>query len=456
MDTGKRIHFIAIGGNAMHNLAIALHLEGNVVTGSDDDIFEPARSRLEKYGLLPKNSGWDADRITPEIDEIILGMYAKADNPELLKAQELGIKIYSYPEYLFEHSKGKTRVVIGGSHGKTTITAMVIWVCRFNNIECDYLIGSILDGFEAMARISDTAKFAIFEGDEYPASALDKRPKFHLYRPRVALISGVIWDHANVFPTFENYKKQFEIFADSIEDGGTLVYYKDDPEVMSVVNGTKKTIQKVSYGIHPHMIQNGVTYLLVGEKKIPLKIFGRHNMENIDGAQCVCEAMGIDSDKFYAAMSEFKGASKRLERVFDNGSLRVFKDFAHAPDKLKASISAVREQFPKARLATFFELYTWSSFDKSFLKNYKDTLKDVDVPIVFCDPEIAAKKKVSMPTEQEIKYFFNDQRVLFFTSHREVEKYLKGLNWGNANLLMMSPGYYGGIDIERLAWELVS
>jgi len=453
MDT-KKIHFIAIGGNAMHNLAIALHKEGNVITGSDGDIFEPARSRLSKFGLLPKNPGWDAGRITRDLDEIILGMYAKADNPELVKAQELRIKIYSYPEYLYERTKNKTRVVIGGSHGKTTITAMVLHICAFHKIECDYLTGALLDGFEVMAKLSAGAKYAVFEGDEYLASALDRRPKFHLYKPNIALISGIVWDHINVFPTPEDYKKQFEIFADSIVNGGTLVYYKDDPEVSDVALKTKETIKKVAYRIHCHTIRNGITYLVHNGQETPLLIFGRHNLANIEGARNICNAMGISSSMFYQAITSFKGAAKRLEKLADNGKTRIFKDFAHAPDKLKASVNAVKEQYPHSKLAAFFELYTWSSFDKEFLKNYKDTLKDVDVQIIFCDPETAKKKGAIMPLSQEIKDAFNAPNALIFQNSTEVVNFLKNMDWNNTNLIMMSPGNYGGIDVEKLAAEL--
>ncbi len=440
----------------MHNLAIALFKQGNIVTGSDTEIFQPAKSRLEKYGLLPNVPGWDESRITSDIDEIILGMYAKADNPELIKAQELGIKIYSYPEYLYEHTKDKTRVVIGGSHGKTTMTSMVLHVCERNKIKCDYLVGSLLDGFEVMAKLSDDAKFAVFEGDEYLASALDKRPKFHLYKPHIALISGITWDHVNVFPTFENYIQQFEEFADSIQDGGTLVYCRDDSWVVSVAENAKNTIKKIPYSVHPHTIRNGETYLIYEEKEIPVRIFGRHNMVNISGAKEVCNSMGISDEAFYGAISTFPGASKRLERVFDDGSTRVFRDFAHAPSKLKASIDAVKEQFPDSKLVTFFELYTWSSFDKNFLKNYSGTLKDSDIPIIFYDPAVVESKGVVVPSEEEIRELFGDERIRVFNDSKKVVEFLKGLKWTNASLLMMSPGKYGGIDIATLGKELTS
>jgi UDP-N-acetylmuramate: L-alanyl-gamma-D-glutamyl-meso-diaminopimelate ligase len=453
-DKGKRIHLIAIGGNAMHNIAIALFKNGNIVTGSDTEIFEPAKSRLNKYGLLPAGSGWDDNRITSDIDEIILGMYAKADNPELVKAQKLGIRIYSYPEYLYEHSKDKTRVVIGGSHGKTTMTAMVLHACAKNNIKCDYLVGSLLDGFEVMAKLSDDANFAVFEGDEYLASALDRRPKFHLYKPHIGLISGITWDHVNVFPTFENYTEQFKKFADSVEDGGVLVYCQDDPQVVSVAGNAKKTIKKIHYSTHPHVVRNGVTYLIFGEKEIPVRIFGRHNMINISGAREVCNSMGMNDEAFYEAISTFPGASKRLERVADNGSTRVFKDFAHAPSKLKASIDAVREQFPDSKLVTFFELYTWSSFDKEFLKNYSGILNGADVPIIFYDPAVVKSKGAVAPSDDEIKKLFGDQRISVFSDANKVIEFLKTFDWNNCNLLMMSPGRYGGINIETLAKEL--
>ena len=439
----------------MHNLAIALLKQGNAVTGSDTEIFEPAKSRLKKYGLLPDVPGWDESRIDSKIDEIILGMYAKADNPELVKAQKLGIKIYSYPEYLYEHTKDKIRVVIGGSHGKTTITAMILHVCEKNNIKCDYLVGSLLDGFEVMAKLSDDAKFAVFEGDEYLASALDKRPKFHLYKPNIALISGITWDHVNVFPTFENYKEQFIKFADSVQEGGTLVYCRDDSQVVSIAEETKKNINKIPYSMHPHVIKDGVTYLIYGKEEIPIRIFGRHNMVNIGGAKAICNSMGISDELFYSAIATFPGASKRLERVADNGSTRVFKDFAHAPSKLKASIDAVREQFPDSKLVTFFELYTWSSLDRNFLKNYSGILNSADVPIIFYDPAVVKSKGATVPNDDEIRKLFSDERISVFSDAGRVVDFLKTLDWKNMNLLMMSPGKYGGIDIESLAKELV-
>jgi UDP-N-acetylmuramate: L-alanyl-gamma-D-glutamyl-meso-diaminopimelate ligase len=447
----KRIHFIAIGGNAMHNLAIALLKQGNIVSGSDTEIFEPSRSRLEKYGLLPAVSGWDESRITSEIDEIILGMYAKEDNPELIKAQKLGIKIYSYPQYLYNHSIDKKRVVISGTYGKTTITSMVLHVCLKNNIDVDYLVGSLLDGFEVMAKITNEAKFAVFEGDEYLASALDKRPKFHLYKPHIALISGIDWDHVNVFPTLESYVEQFQIFANSIEDGGVLIYCSSDTKASYVASNAKKSIKKIPYLIHPHIIENGITYLITDKGRVPLKIFGKHNMENISAAKSICNAMGISDDLFYEAISSFSGASKRLERVFDNGSFRIFKDFAHAPSKLKASISASKEQFPNSKLVAFFELYTWSSFDKNFLNQYFGIMNAVDIPIVFYDPKVVESKGAIAPSDDEIRIFFGDDRISVFNDSNKVIDFFKSLNWDNTNLLMMSPGKYGGIEVESLA-----
>ncbi|HAT70748.1 MAG TPA: peptidoglycan synthetase, partial [Flavobacteriaceae bacterium] len=336
------IHFIAIGGSAMHNLALALHHKGYKVTGSDDTIFEPSKSRLSKHNLLPETFGWFPERITNSLDAVILGMHAKADNPELLKAKELGLKIYSYPEFLYEQSKQKTRVVIGGSHGKTTITAMILHVMNYHDKEVDYMVGAQLEGFDTMVHLTEENDFIVLEGDEYLSSPIDRRPKFHLYKPNIALLSGIAWDHINVFPTFENYVEQFKIFADSMSRGGILVYNEEDPTVKQVAEEATAPTRKHAYTTAAYSVENGKTLLETPEGPMPIEIFGAHNLNNLAGAKWICQHMGVDEDEFYEAISTFKGASKRLEKITENNNAVVYKDYAHSPSKVSATTKAVK------------------------------------------------------------------------------------------------------------------
>ena len=341
------IHFIAIGGSAMHNLAIALHNKGYHVTGSDDTIHDPSKSRLERKGLLPEAFGWFPEKITSDLDVIILGMHAKKDNPELLKAQDMGLKIYSYPEFLYEQSKDKTRVVIGGSHGKTTITSMILHVLDYNDMEVDYMVGAQLEGFETMVHLTTENEFMVLEGDEYLSSPIDRRPKFHLYKPNIALLSGIAWDHINVFPTFEGYVNQFRIFTDSLTDGGIMVYNEEDAILKEVVESSTHSIKKYEYSTPVYQIEDGVTYIDTPDGLMPLEIFGDHNLQNLAGAKWVCQHMGIDEEDFYEAIASFKGASKRLEKIAESSETVIYKDFAHSPSKVKATTEAVKKQYPK-------------------------------------------------------------------------------------------------------------
>ena len=341
-----RVHLIAIGGSAMHNMAIALSLKGHIVTGSDDAIYEPSRTRLARHKILPEQMGWFPEHITADIDAVILGMHAREDNPELLKAQELGLKVYSYPEYIYEQSKEKTRVVIGGSHGKTTITSMILHVLNACNKEFDYLVGAQLEGFDTMVKISD-APVMVIEGDEYLASPIDRRPKFHLYRANIGVISGIAWDHINVFPTFESYIEQFKIFLKTIETDGTIIYNTEDPVVKDLVESSSESIIKIPYQTSPSFTKDGVTYLEVGGRSIPLMVFGNHNLQNLEAARCVCNALGISDVEFYGAIGSFKGAAKRLELLGKNEFTAVYKDFAHSPSKLRATLNAVKQQYPE-------------------------------------------------------------------------------------------------------------
>ncbi len=452
-----RVHFIAIGGSAMHNLAIALCQKGITVTGSDDEIFDPAKSRLEKYGLLPESFGWHPERITPDLDAVVLGMHARIDNPELLRAQELGLKIYSYPEYLYEQSKDKLRIVIGGSHGKTTTTAMILHVLAHCGIEADYMVGAQLKGFEVMVRLSHTAKVMVIEGDEYLTSPIDRRPKFHLYKPNVAIITGIEWDHINVFPTFDIYREQFSKFIDLIEPNGTLVYCDEDAEVHRVAVENQRTdIQKLPYVCPEHVVDNGVTYLRTpnSELRTPLMVFGHHNLLNLTAARLACRQVGVSDVQFDEAISTFEGASKRLELVKKSDSCAVYKDFAHAPSKLRATIHAMREQYPDRRLVACMELHTFSSLTQEFLLQYAHSMDEADVRYVYFSQHALQLKKLPPLDPEEVRRAFGGDVEVFTDSAAMVAK-VKAMEWKNANLLMMSSGNFDGIDFAQLADEII-
>lgn len=443
-----RIHFIAIGGSAMHNLALALYDKGEEVTGSDDAIFEPSKSRLNKKGLLPEEEGWFSEKITSDIDVVILGMHAKANNPELLKAKELGLKILSYPEFVYEHSKNKTRVVIGGSHGKTTITSMILHVMSYHDVEVDYLVGAQLEGFDRMVHLTSQNDFMLIEGDEYLSSALDPRPKFHLYKPNIALISGIAWDHINVFPTFESYKEQFSIFVDKIVNGGILIYNELDEHVVDIVSNTLNPIRKIAYELPEYSIQDGITLLETNEGPMPLEVFGEHNLSNINGAKWVCQNMGIDEDDFYEAIATFKGASKRLERIAKESEAIIFKDFAHSPSKVIATTTAVKKQYPDKKLIACLELHSYSSLNATFLKEYKGALEYADEAIVFYSKKALELKGLEVISEGEMIDAFDKSNLKCYTDSAEFKKYLDGLTIKDSVLLFMSSGNYGGINLE--------
>ena len=450
------VHFIAIGGAAMHNLAIALHLKGYNVTGSDDEIFDPAKSRLAKYGLLPKEEGWQPERITGDLDAIVLGMHARADNPELLKAQELGLRIYSYPEYLYEQSKDKTRVVIGGSHGKTTTTAMILHALAHAGIEADYMVGAQLEGFEVMVRLSETAKVMVIEGDEYLTSPIDRRPKFHVYLPNIAVVTGIEWDHVNVFPTFDIYKDQFAQFMNLIRPEGTLIYCADDAVVREVSEANKRTdITKLPYDVPQYEVKDGVTSLIGGNgERTPLKVFGRHNLLNMTAARLVCRTLGVSDDVFNEAISTFGGASKRLELVKKNDRCAVYKDFAHAPSKLRATIHAMREQYPDRKLVACMELHTFSSLTQEFLKQYHRTMDEADIRFVYYSKHALQLKKLPDLDPSQVQAAFGDGVQVFTDSNAMVTE-LKKMQWNGSNLLMMSSGNFDGIDFNKLADEIL-
>ncbi len=446
------IHLIAIGGAVMHNLAIALKKKGHTVSGSDDEIFEPSFSRLEKQGLLPPDWGWFPEKITNNTDAVILGMHARKDNPELQKAQALGIKVYSFPEYVYEQTKQKTRIVIGGSHGKTTITSMIMYVMQQAGKKFDYLVGSSISGFDTMVNLSDDSQYAVIEGDEYLSSPLDKRPKFHHYKPHLAVLSGIAWDHINVFPTFENYVSQFEIFINSIEEDGELFYFSGDKILQKLVENTKKTIAKTGYNTHPFVLDNNQLVLkTVDGREIPLAIFGKHNLQNLEAAHLVCNRIGISDTEFYEHISSFTGAGRRLQKLKETSQSAFFYDFAHSPSKLKATTVSLKEQFPERKLIACFELHTFSSLNKDFLPQYAHTMDSADVAVVYFNEHTLEHKKLPPITVDEVKNGFSNNNLMVFTDRNEMIRFLKKLDKSNSTILMMSSGNFSGIDMQKLA-----
>ena len=443
-----KVHFIAIGGSAMHNLALALHNKGYQITGSDDAIFEPSKSRLEKKGILPPQLGWFPEKITSNLDAIILGMHAKADNIELIRAKELGIKIYSYPEFLYEQSKNKTRVVIGGSHGKTTITAMILHVMQYHNIAVDYMVGAQLDGFDTMVHITYTNDFMVLEGDEYLSSPIDLRPKFHLYQPNIALLSGIAWDHINVFPTFENYIDKFKIFVSQITKGGILVYNQEDDIVKSVAEDSTNSIRKMPYTTPNYKVENGKTLLETSEGFMPIEVFGAHNLNNLAGAKWVCQNMGVDEADFFEAIASFIGASKRLEKIAESSTKVAYKDFAHSPSKVRATTAAVKNQYPARKLVACLELHTYSSLNPDFLNEYEGALDAADVAVVFYSPDAVKIKQLNEVSYEQISKAFNRNDLIIYTSPAAFKDFLFAQNFDNSALLLMSSGNYGGLNFD--------
>ena len=449
-----RVHFIAIGGAAMHNLAIALKRKGFEVTGSDDKIFDPSKSRLEKEGLLPSEFGWFPEKLDSSIDAIILGMHAREDNPELLKAREIGLTVYSYPEYIYNETKDKKRVVIGGSHGKTSITAMILHVLNELKIEADYMVGAQLDGFDCMVKLTDEAPIVILEGDEYLSSPIDRRPKFHWYKPHTALLTGVAWDHINVFPTFENYVSQFQIFAESILENGTLVYYEGDEQLRKIVAQIDH-ITCAPYDSPTYSISDGMTSVSHADGSTALQIFGEHNLQNLSGARLVCKDLGISDHDFYESMASFSGAARRLELVKRTVSSVVYKDFAHSPSKLKATTTALKEQYPDRQLIACMELHTFSSLNKEFLSEYNGAMAKADKAYVYFDPAVVAHKKLEPVSKEEVAEAFGGQNVTVFEDVSQMLEQLRSENWNQKNLLMMSSGTFKGTNYQDLAEELI-
>ena len=445
-----RIHFIAIGGSAMHNLAIALHNKGEQVTGSDDEIFDPSRTRLAAKGLLPERYGWFEDNISSDIDAVILGMHAKQDNIELLRAKALGLTIYSYPEFLYEQSKNKTRVVIGGSHGKTTITSMILHVMHYHDKDVDYMVGAQLEGFDTMVHLTKENDFIVLEGDEYLSSALDRRPKFHLYKPNIALLSGIAWDHINVFPTFDNYVEQFRVFLSQITHGGAIVYNQEDIEVKQVVETAQNQIKKYPYQTPRFSVENGDTLLDTEDGPMPIEVFGKHNLNNLEGARWICQLMGVQQEDFYEAIATFKGASKRLERIGQGPTSIAYKDFAHSPSKVRATTQALKSQYPERSLLACLELHTYSSLNPEFLSEYKGTLNDADKAVVFYSPNAVKIKKLDAVSSSQILKAFQREDLVVFTDPAAFQDYLFEQDFTDTSLLLMSSGNYGGLDFEKV------
>ncbi len=450
-----RIHFIAIGGSAMHNLALAMHDKGYQVTGSDDEVFEPSKGRLTQAGILPEDFGWFPEKIHSELDAIILGMHARKDNPELLKAQELKLKVYSYPEFIYNQSKDKTRVVIAGSHGKTTITSMILHVLNYFEKDFDYMVGAQLDGFDRMVKLTKEAPIIILEGDEYLSSPIDMRPKFIWYKPHVSLISGIAWDHINVFPTFDFYVEQFADFVNTIEEDGSLIYFDQDPEILKVVRNANSSVKCYGYNTPGHKVREGKTSLVVGDQEVPLNVFGTHNLQNLNGARLVLNQIDITNEMFYEAIQNFGGAAKRLETVAQNDNTVIYKDFAHSPSKLKATSSAVKSQWPNRELVAVMELHTFSSFNPEFLKEYRGSFDTPDYAVLFYLPETARHKKLPDLSMDQVKEAFGKDDLIIINTTADLQAYLEKTSWEGKNLLFMSSGNYGGIDIDGYAESLI-
>jgi UDP-N-acetylmuramate: L-alanyl-gamma-D-glutamyl-meso-diaminopimelate ligase len=450
-----RVHFIAIGGAVMHNLAIALRLKGYTVTGSDDEIFEPARSHLALYGLLPQKHGWHPEKITSDIDTVILGMHAKTDNPELLKSIETGKKIMSFPEFLYEQTKDKKRIVVAGSHGKTTTTAMIMHVFKTLGVKFDFMVGSSISGYETMVSLSDDSKIAVLEGDEYLTSPIDRRPKFHLYMPDIAVLNGIAWDHMNVFPTFENYVEQFRIFVDKITDEGSLVYYADDPEVKKIAEAATGNIKKIPYRIHGHFQNKTGFYAATCSRTVPLKIFGEHNMQNLSAAKEACLAAGVPEDGFYDAIQSFEGTSGRLQKLKENANGVFFYDFAHSPSKVKATVEAVVARYPGKNIIACFELHTYSSLSKDFLPFYKETLEKATSAFVYFNPHQFELKKLEPLSKETVKEAFSGQNLAVYDRSAEMFDYIKSRHFSSPVYLFMSSGDFNGCDLKLLSEELL-
>lgn len=452
----QRVHFIAIGGAAMHNLAIAISKKNDfLVTGSDDEIFEPSYSRLKKNGLLPAEMGWFPERIHSGLSAVIVGMHATIDNPELLRAKELGLKIFSFPEYLYQQTRSKTRIVVGGSHGKTTTTAMILFVLKQLKIDADYMVGAQIEGFDNMVKLSYEARIAVFEGDEYLTSPIDRRPKFHLYKPHIAVLTGIAWDHINVFPTFPLYVEQFKKFTDLMEVQGRLIYFDGDENLNQIVAGLRRDIVPFAYNTPKHEVRNGITYLKTKKAEVPLKIFGEHNLQNMEAARLACRQIGVTDQQFYSVIKDFPGASNRLQKIVETEKAVAFKDFAHSPSKLKATVNAVKSQFPDRQLIACMELHTFSSLTEDFLPQYAACMEQADMAFVYYNPEVIQHKRLKDIEPEQVKKAFGGNNLEVFTDSAALQAKLRSLNYDNTALLFMTSGNFSGVQLIEFAEELL-
>lgn len=451
-----KVHFISIGGSVMHQLAIALKRKGYEVTGTDDEIFEPSKTNLLNEGLLPGNIGWNPDLITPDLDAVILGMHAKNDNPEIEKARQLGLEIYSFPEYIYKESLQKTRVVVGGSHGKTTTTSMIMHVLKIAQKHFDYLVGARLQGFDQSVNITD-APVIVCEGDEYPASVIEKRPKFHFLFPHIAILTGIAWDHINVFPTFDFYLEQFRLFIDKIEKGGVLIYNETDEVLKQLVTSHERDdISYQPYGVPKHTINHGKTTINIEGAEGALNVFGNHNLLNLNAAFLACRHLGIAAEAFVNAIANFTGASKRLEKMATNNNTIVFRDFAHAPSKVKATIEALKQQYPSRKLIAALELHTFSSLNEAFLHEYKGAMDKADEAAVFYSKHALELKRMPELPKQKVLEGFSKKGLEVITEKSELEAWLSGKSYDDANLVFMSSGNYDGLDVNTFAQNITA
>lgn len=434
----------------MHSLALALTRKGMDISGSDDAIYGPSFKALQQAGILPEQMGWFPERIHSDVDAVIVGMHAKKDNPELLQAQTLGIPIYSYPEFIARLTAHQTRVVIGGSHGKTTITAMVLHVLKQCQIDVDFLVGAGVEGYAHTVELLGDRDFVLLEGDEYLSSPLDLKSKFLWYKPQIALLSGIAWDHVNVFPTETDYINTFDAFIDSMTPGGTLIYQENDAVLSQLVASNENMIRKEPYGQAKHHIRAGQCFLDTDEGPIPLQVFGAHNMQNLAGARWICQLMGVDAEDFNHAISSFKGASGRLQLLAAGKSARIFRDFAHAPSKVKATTAAVATQFPEKTLLAGLELHTFSSLTQDFLQQYKHTLQTASQAFVYYDPEALAQKNRPSIAAEVIQEAFDHPNLTVIDTRERLSAFLAQQSAADRIFLLMSSGTFGGVTFDSL------
>ncbi|MBD2754926.1 UDP-N-acetylmuramate--L-alanine ligase [Spirosoma validum] len=457
----QAIHFISIGGSTMHNLALALQQQGYLITGSDDKIYEPSQSRLQKYGLLPPETGWFPSKIHSGLKAIVVGMHARKDNPELVKALELDLPIYSYPEFIYQQSQQKQRIVIAGSHGKTTITAMVLHTLKFHNRTFDYWIGDSIDGFDTTVKLTSglngsAAPIIIIEGDEYASSPIDSRPKFLHYQPHIALISGIAWDHVNTYPTWEEYVDQFESLAEAMPKAGVLIFDESD-DMLDVIGQKERTdITKIPYVAHPNKIVNGQTYLITKQdRQVAVQIFGDHNMKNIAGAIAVCDRIGITEDQFYEAIPTFKGVAQRLEKIAEKGERVFYHDSAHSPAKVEAATEAVKHQYPDKRLLAVLELHPFNTLNTSFLEQYKGTLDKADTAIIYFNTnDLEGARKGDSINLKDFITAFDKSNLQAFTSITKLQNYLSQQSDKAQAFLFMGSEIVQNLDLNTIAGSL--